>query len=70
MSSALCEPFVAESSAETFDEVVIAHLDDAYRLARWLTGNDEDAEDVVQDASLRAFRSFERSRAAMAAPGS
>jgi len=58
MSSALCEPFVPEASAETFDEVVIAHLDDAYRLARWLTGNDEDAEDVVQDASLRAFRYF------------
>ena len=58
MSSALCEPFVPEASAETFDDVVIAHLDDAYRLARWLTGNDEDAEDVVQDASLRAFRYF------------
>jgi RNA polymerase sigma-70 factor (ECF subfamily) len=58
MSSGLCEPFVPEASAETFDDVVIAHLDDAYRLARWLTGNDEDAEDVVQDASLRAFRYF------------
>ena len=58
MSSGLCEPFVPEASAETFDDVVIAHLDDAYRLARWLMGNDEDAEDVVQDASLRAFRYF------------
>jgi RNA polymerase sigma-70 factor (ECF subfamily) len=31
------------------------HLNDAYRLARWLTGNSADAEDVVQDAFLRAF---------------
>ena len=31
------------------------HIDDAYRLAHWLTGNRTDAEDVVQDASLRAF---------------
>jgi RNA polymerase sigma-70 factor (ECF subfamily) len=34
------------------------HIDDAYRLARWLTGNSTDAEDVVQDASLRAFRAI------------
>ena len=34
------------------------HLDDAYGLARWLTGNRADAEDVVQDASLRAFRAI------------
>jgi DNA-directed RNA polymerase specialized sigma24 family protein len=30
------------------------YIDDAYRLAHWLTGNSSDAEDVVQDASLRA----------------
>ena len=34
------------------------HIDDAYRLAHWLTGNSTDAEDVVQDASLRAFRAI------------
>lgn len=34
------------------------HIDDAYRLAHWLTGNRTDAEDVVQDASLRAFRAI------------
>ncbi len=39
-----------------FDEVVLPHLDAAYRLARWLTRNEHDAEDVVQEASLRAFR--------------
>ena len=42
----------------TFEEVVLPHLDAAYRLARWLVRNDHDAEDVVQEASLRAFRYF------------
>jgi RNA polymerase sigma-70 factor (ECF subfamily) len=42
----------------SFDEVVLPHLDAAYRLARWLMRNEHDAEDVVQDASLRAFRYF------------
>src|SRR4249919_2858911 len=41
-----------------FANVVMPHIDDAYRLARWLTGNRTDAEDVVQDASLRAFRAI------------
>jgi len=39
-----------------FDEVVLPHMAEAYRLAQWLTGNSYDAEDVVQDAALRAFR--------------
>ncbi len=39
-----------------FNEAVLPHLDTAYNLARWLTRNDQDAEDVVQDASLRAFK--------------
>ena len=34
------------------------HLDDAFALARWLTGNRADAEDVVQDACLRAYRAI------------
>ena len=46
------------TSAETFDEVVLPHLDTAYRLARWLIRNDHDAEDIVQEASLRALRYF------------
>ena len=41
-----------------FTNIVIPHIDDAYRLAHWLTGNSTDAEDVVQDASLRAFRAI------------
>jgi RNA polymerase sigma-70 factor, ECF subfamily len=39
-----------------FELLAMPHLDAAFRLARWLTGNTADAEDVVQDAYLRAFR--------------
>src|ERR1700738_2887765 len=39
-----------------FDEVFLPHMAEAYRLAQWLTVNANDAEDVVQDAALRAFR--------------
>lgn len=42
-----------------FNEMVLPHLDDAYGLARWLTGNRTDAEDVVQDACMRALASLE-----------
>jgi RNA polymerase sigma factor (sigma-70 family) len=41
-----------------FRAVVMPHIDEAYRLARWVTGNSTDAEDVVQEASLRAFRAI------------
>ena len=41
-----------------FSAVVVPHLDDAFALARWLTGNRTDAEDVVQEASLRAYRAI------------
>src|SRR5205814_7981701 len=39
-----------------FRSVVLPHLDDAYSLARWLTGSRADSEDVVQEACLRALR--------------
>jgi RNA polymerase sigma factor (sigma-70 family) len=42
-----------------FGRVVLPHLDDAYALARWLTGSRADAEDVVQDACLSAFRGID-----------
>jgi RNA polymerase sigma factor (sigma-70 family) len=46
----------SEDHHARFRDVVLPHLDDAYRLARWLTGSDADSEDVVQDACLRALR--------------
>jgi len=39
-----------------FNHTVLPHLDAAYNLARWLTRNDQDAQDIVQEASLRAFK--------------
>jgi RNA polymerase sigma factor (sigma-70 family) len=39
-----------------FDQAVLPHLDAAYNLARWLTRNNQDAEDVTQEACLRAFK--------------
>ena len=41
-----------------FEQIVLPHLDAAYNLARWLTRNDTDAEDVAQEAILRAFKFF------------
>lgn len=43
---------------ERFEESIVPHLAAAYNLARWLTRGDRDAEDVVQEAYLRAFRFF------------
>ena len=45
-----------------FETLVLPHLDAAYALARWLTRNDADAADVVQEACLRAFRYFDSYR--------
>jgi RNA polymerase sigma-70 factor, ECF subfamily len=41
-----------------FDQAVLPHLDVAYNLARWLMRNEQDAQDVAQEAYLRAFRFF------------
>jgi RNA polymerase sigma-70 factor, ECF subfamily len=58
MNDEFPQPVTIQASGASFDEVVLPHLDGAYRLARWLMRNDEDAKDVVQEASLRAFRYF------------
>ena len=51
-----------------FEQTVLPHLDAAYNLARWLTRNDHDADDVVQDAFVRALRFFDGFRGADARP--
>jgi RNA polymerase sigma factor (sigma-70 family) len=45
-----------------FERILMPHLGAGYNLARWLTRSDHDAEDVVQEAYLRALRSFDRYR--------
>ncbi|WP_425496136.1 RNA polymerase sigma factor, partial [Paraburkholderia solisilvae] len=48
----------AQRSAR-FQQMALPHLDAAFNLARWLCGNPNDAEDIVQDAYMRAFRYFD-----------
>jgi RNA polymerase sigma-70 factor (ECF subfamily) len=47
---------IEEEDRRRFERLVLPHLDAAYNLARWLTRNDHDAQDVVQDAMMRALR--------------
>jgi RNA polymerase sigma-70 factor (ECF subfamily) len=47
------------ATRERFEQAVLPHLDAAHNLARWLTRNEQDAQDVTQEAFLRAFRFFE-----------
>jgi len=50
------------AQAARFQQTVLPYMDAAYNLARWLTGNPEQADDVTQEAFLRAFRFFDTFR--------
>jgi RNA polymerase sigma-70 factor (ECF subfamily) len=51
-------PVMVNECLPSFDETALLHFDAAYNLARWLMRNEQDAEDAVQQACLRAFRFF------------
>jgi RNA polymerase sigma-70 factor, ECF subfamily len=42
-----------------FEETILPHLNAAYNLARWIMGNEQDAEDMVQEACMRAYQYFD-----------
>jgi RNA polymerase sigma factor (sigma-70 family) len=53
---------------ERFEEHVLPHLDAAYNLARWLTRNEHDAQDIVQESYMRAYKFFDSFRMGNARP--
>ena len=50
----------SENASRRFRDIVMPNLDDAYSLAKWLSGNGADAEDIVQEAAIRALTALER----------
>lgn len=52
----------ARERTERFEALVMPHLDAAYNVARWMTRNASDAEDIAQEAIMRAFRFFDTFR--------
>ena len=49
---------LTQEDRRRFEEIFLPYLDAAYNLARWIIRHDQDAQDVVQDAYIRAFRGF------------
>jgi RNA polymerase sigma-70 factor, ECF subfamily len=47
-----------KAELKSFEEAMLPHLDAAHNLAKWLLRNEQDAQDIVQEAYLRAFKSF------------
>lgn len=52
------EDRATQEDLTSFETMMLPHLDAAHNLARWLLRNEQDAQDVVQEAYLRAFKSF------------
>src|ERR1700748_28450 len=59
---------VMDDRRRRFEAQALPHLDAAYNLARWLSRSPADADDIVQDAMLRAFRAFDGFRGGDAKP--
>jgi RNA polymerase sigma-70 factor (ECF subfamily) len=55
-------------SEGSFERDLLPHLNSAYNLARWLTRNEQDAQDIVQETYLRAFKAYHRFRGGDARP--
>jgi RNA polymerase sigma-70 factor, ECF subfamily len=53
---------LTQEDRRRFEEIFLPYLDAAYNLARWIIRHDQDAQDVVQDAYVRAFKGFQRFR--------
>jgi RNA polymerase sigma factor (sigma-70 family) len=54
----MAKPASHDPARKRFEDVAMTHLDAAFNLARWLTGNNHDAEDATQEAFLRAYTFF------------